>query len=121
MPHWIFKSVGCDFLWLKSLQFYLFWKLIYWLKFRSENQPVQIPCLRAELPISLVVWLQWVSEIKSFWHLVFNQIQRVAYVSLFPKSGFLIPIPTNCVKRLTKHLRVTHNAWRFQFKLSFSV
>ncbi|EXJ39845.1 hypothetical protein D047_5108 [Vibrio parahaemolyticus VPTS-2010_2] len=28
---------------------------------------------------------------------------------------------TNEVAKLTKHLRVTYNAWRFQFKLSFSV
>ncbi len=39
----------------------------------------------------------------------------------FLKGGFLNPILTICVKRLTKHLRVTHNAWRSQFKLGFSV
>ncbi|WP_219582501.1 hypothetical protein, partial [Vibrio parahaemolyticus] len=43
------------------------------------------------------------------------------HVFLFPKGGFLNPILTICVKRLTKHLRVTHNAWRSQFKLGFSV
>lgn len=39
----------------------------------------------------------------------------------FSKRCFLKSILTICVKRLTKHLRVTHNAWRFQFKLGFSV
>ncbi len=46
----------------------------------------------------------------------------VVYVDFyFSKGGFLNSISSNCVKRLTKHLRVTHNAWRFQFKLGFSV
>ncbi len=46
----------------------------------------------------------------------------VAYVDFYSsKGGFLNSTSTNCVKRLTKHLRVTHNAWRSQFKLSFSV
>ncbi len=32
-------------------------------------------------------------------------------VVVFPKGGFPVLILTICVKRLTKHLRVTLNAW----------
>ncbi|EHH1246914.1 hypothetical protein J7H98_004535 [Vibrio parahaemolyticus] len=35
--------------------------------------------------------------------MVFNQIQWFMCVSSFPKGGFLNPISTNCVKRLTSN------------------
>ncbi|MEJ3630449.1 hypothetical protein, partial [Vibrio vulnificus] len=54
----------------------------------------------------------------SIWVVIkFNGLRAL----IFPQGGFLNPISTNCVKRLTKHLRVTHNAWRSQFKLGFCV
>ena len=62
-----------------------------------------MPFLCAEKSISLVVWSQWVSEAKPLYHSGFNQIQWFTLVDLFPKSGFLNPISTICVKRLTSN------------------